>query len=135
LRYHPSTALTGQLFGHWRYAGNILANNIGVWYEVDSFTNGGGEDGSGTVTSTSEADPLPDEHMIFPVPAHDVLNITNAGPRPTDYRVYNCTGSLIVEGSAGATSSLWTADWPSGTYIIIFNTKGSTSHRSFVVDH
>jgi hypothetical protein len=125
VRYSPVLALTGQMYGPWRYVQRQLAgyNNAPVPEEAM------------TETTRMEARPEVETSVsLFPNPASDRLSIQVADPSDIHgVRLYNTSGTPVFQ-SPRYERDIDVSRLPGGIYILMLNRAygTSTSHRILI---
>jgi hypothetical protein len=125
IRYSPALAITGQMYGPWRYVQRQLAgyNNAPVPEEAMAETI--------RKKAEPEADALA---TLFPNPASDRLSIQVADPSDIRaVRLYNASGKPVFQ-SQRYEKDIDVSKLPGGIYILMLNRANGTptSHRILI---
>jgi hypothetical protein len=125
IRYSPVLAITGQMYGPWRYVQRQLAgyNNAPVPEEAMAETI--------RKKAEPEADALA---TLFPNPASDRLSIQVADPSDIRaVRLYNASGKPVFQ-SQRYEKDIDVSKLPGGIYILMLNRANGTptSHRILI---
>ncbi len=125
IRYSPALAITGQMYGPWRYLQRQLAgyNNAPVPEEAMA------------ETIKRKAEPETDALVtLFPNPASDRLSIQVADPSDIRaVRLYNNSGKPVFQSSRHE-KDIDVSKLPGGVYILMLNRANGTptSHRILI---
>ena len=116
----------------------LLANNIGLHYTLDQFTNNGGEDGSGDGTITSVSPPMSIGIGLkaFPCPASELLFVQLPTGQRSTFMVSDLSGAYTMSGYLDSVRpTVPVGALPNGTYILSVGDGAGQRSTRFVVIH
>jgi hypothetical protein len=125
IRYSPALAITGQMYGPWRYVQRQLAG----------FNNAPVPEEAMAETIKRKAEPeIGTSVSLFPNPASDRLSIQVADPSDIRaVRLYNTSGTPVFQ-SQRYEKNIDVSKFPGGVYILMLNRASGTptSHRILI---
>jgi hypothetical protein len=89
-----------------------------------------------SVAGTGLMPPLESTVKVFPVPAHDLLNISTGTPNPLQAVIYNAAGQLVWKNTIDGSREIPVAVWARGVYYIRFtdNVTGAATAKTVVIE-
>lgn len=125
VRYSPVLAVTGQMYGPWRYLQSQLAGYNNAPVPEDAMAE--------TIQTTAEPE-IETPVSLFPNPASDRLSIQVSEPSDVrGIRLYNASGVPVFQ-SQQYQKEIDVSKLPVGVYILMLNRASGepTSHRLLI---
>ncbi|MBO9616708.1 MAG: FG-GAP repeat protein [Dyadobacter sp.] len=125
VRYSPVLAITGQMYGPWRYLQSQLAGYNNAPVPEDTVAE--------TIKRKAEPE-IETSVSVFPNPASDRLSVQVADPSDIrGARLYNTSGTVVFQ-SKRYEEDIDVSKLPGGVYVLMLNRANgtATSHRILI---
>lgn len=86
-------------------------------------------------TSINDKKPNLYNLTVYPVPSHEIINITTQDNDTLQWKIYSLTGKIMFSGFVNGSTKINTSLLPNGVYLISFNGEKGTLMKKVIIHH